>query len=99
MRVQVFYIVRATTHVASGQATVWVGRKTKAVLKVWCLEVLRVLWQSMGTAETARWVTGEYALACPEAVQEVGTEALAEALAEAVAQALGQAESFYKQAY
>ncbi|GAA4389223.1 hypothetical protein [Hymenobacter koreensis] len=85
MSAPAFYIVRATAYVASGQVTVWVGRRTPAGPHVWRWEVLRVLWQSMGTAETARWVAREYHQAYPEAAAEIEPRALAAAVAQALA--------------
>lgn len=75
-----FYIVRATLDRAGAAATVWVGRRTARGTAIWRWEVLRELWDSLGTAATADWVAEQFVQAHPDAADEITPGALAAAV-------------------
>lgn len=60
MSENVLFLVRATGHKRRAIAVVWIGWRTPQGLQVWRWEVLRVLWESMGTATTAAWVAEQF---------------------------------------
>lgn len=61
MSEQVLFLVRATGHKQRTVAVVWIGWRTRHGLQVWRWEVLRLLWESMGTSNTAAWVAEQFA--------------------------------------
>lgn len=82
------YIIRAWLARDCQSATVWVGCRCVQGLDIWQWEILRILWQSMGTAATAAWVAEQYVGQHPAGL----TERSASALTAAVQQALLAAE-------
>lgn len=81
------YIVRSTANVAYDSVTVWTGRGTATGTDVWQWEVLRVLWQAMGTRPTAAWVAAQYLQLHPDAAADIGSVTLTEAVRQALDQA------------
>lgn len=86
-----FCLVPADAQGARGVATIWIGRRTAHGTDGWRWEVLRVLWQAMGTINTAAWVADHYGRRHPDATTAIPSAALAEA----VRLALGRAEVYY----